>query len=103
MHILKALLILAITMEISSILALVGNHDAIIARKIRNRHKNEKYTHNSVQITPLEIMAAEVKSSIFKEIQEGEFFPFLAYETKDVSKKEQLLIAVRYLYDKQSR
>ena len=82
-----------------SLLALVGNHDDVIARKIRSGPGNAKYTHHSVQNALLEIMADEVKSSIFKEIREAEYFSLLADETKDLSKKEQLSTAVRYLHD----
>ena len=41
-------------------LALAGNHKDVNARKIRNELKNEKYTHNSIQYTLLEITAEEV-------------------------------------------
>ncbi|GBM34762.1 hypothetical protein AVEN_208915-1 [Araneus ventricosus] len=44
-------------------------------------------------------MADEVKNKIFEEMQAAEYFAILADETKDLSKKEQLSIAVRYLYD----
>ena len=41
------------------LLAIAENH-AVNAQKIRNGLKNEKYTHNSVQNTLLEITAEEV-------------------------------------------
>lgn len=82
-----------------SLLALVGNHDEVIARRIRHGPGNAKYTHHSVQNALLDIMADEVKNKIFEEMQAAEYFAILADETKDLSKKEQLSIAVRYLYD----
>ncbi|GBL87917.1 Zinc finger MYM-type protein 1 [Araneus ventricosus] len=82
-----------------SLLALVGNHDEVIARRIRHGPGNAKYTHHSVQNVLLDIMADEVKNKIFEEMQAAEYFAILADETKDLSKKEQLSIAVRYLYD----
>ncbi|GBL85635.1 hypothetical protein AVEN_193102-1 [Araneus ventricosus] len=82
-----------------SLLALVGNHDEVIARRIRHGPGNAKYTHHSVQNALLDIMADEVKNKIFEEMQAAEYFAILADEPKDLSKKEQLSIAVRYLYD----
>ncbi|GBM69675.1 hypothetical protein AVEN_233870-1 [Araneus ventricosus] len=82
-----------------SLLTLVGNHDEVIARRIRHGPGNAKYTHHFVQNALLYIMADEVKNKIFEEMQAAEYFAILADETKDLSKKEQLSIAVRYLYD----
>lgn len=43
-------------------------------------------------------MAEEVKNRIYQEVQEAEYFALLADESKDLSKKEQLSVAVRNLY-----
>ncbi|GBM99085.1 hypothetical protein AVEN_243891-1 [Araneus ventricosus] len=55
-----------------SLLALVGNHAEVIARRIRHGPGNAKYTHHSVQNALLDIMADEVKNKIFEEMQAAE-------------------------------
>lgn len=81
-----------------SLLGLVGNHDDIIDKKIRKGPNNAKYTHHSIQNALLYIMANEVKNRIYQEVREAEYFSLLADESKDLSTKEQLSIAVRYLH-----
>ncbi|GBN56214.1 hypothetical protein AVEN_47730-1 [Araneus ventricosus] len=52
-----------------SLLSLVGNHDEVIARRIKHGPRNAKCTHHSVQNALLDIMAGEVKNKIFEEMQ----------------------------------
>lgn len=82
-----------------TLLGLVGNHDNVIAKKIRKGPSNAKYTHHSIQNALLHIMAEEVKNRIYREVQDAEYFALLADESKDLSKKEQLSVAVRYLHE----
>lgn len=43
-------------------------------------------------------MADEVKNQTYQEVSEAEYFSLLANENKDLSKKEQLSIAIHYLH-----
>ncbi|KAF8781503.1 Synaptonemal complex protein 2 like protein [Argiope bruennichi] len=79
-------------------LALVAKHDDIIARKIRNGPSNSKYTHLSIQKALLGIMAEEVQKEISNEVKKAEYFS-ICRRIKDLGKREQLSIAVRYLYN----
>eukprot|EP00112_Aurelia_sp_Birch-Aquarium-sp1_P022749 Seg652.9 transcript_id=Seg652.9/GoldUCD/mRNA.D3Y31 product="Zinc finger MYM-type protein 1" protein_id=Seg652.9/GoldUCD/D3Y31 len=81
-----------------AILALLAKHNPIIAEKIRLGPKNAKYTHHSVQNAILDIMKEMVLEQIKEELHEAKFFTVLADESKDVRKKEQVVIAVRYCH-----
>ena len=81
-----------------AILSLLAKHDPIIAEKIRLGPKNAKYTHHSIQNAILDIMKEMVLEQIKEELHEAKYFTVLADESKDVSKKEQVVIAVRYCH-----
>ena len=76
----------------------VANHDPVFKNKISNAAGNAKYLHSSIQNELLEILSNEVLQSARDEIAEAKFFSVLADETKDLSKKEQMSIIVRYIY-----
>jgi hypothetical protein len=82
-----------------SILALVAKHDQIVARKIRNGPSNAKYTHHTVQNALISIMAEMVLQEIAAEVASAQYFSILADESKDLSKKEQVSVVIRYLYN----
>ena len=81
-----------------AILALLAKHDPIVAEKICLGPKNAKYTHHSIQNAILDIMKEMVLEQIKEELHGAKFFTVLADESKDVSKKEQVVIAVRYCH-----
>ena len=72
--------------------------DPIIAEKICVGPKNAKYTNHSIQNAILDIMKEMVLEQIKEELHEAKLFTVLADESKDVSKKEQVVIAVRYCH-----
>jgi hypothetical protein len=82
-----------------SILSLVAKHDEIVARKIRSGPSNAKYTHHTVQNALLSIMAEIILQEIASEIGSVQYFSVLADESKDLSKKEQVSVIVRYLFN----
>ena len=82
-----------------SLLALVAKHDSLIAERIKAGPKNAKYTHHNVQNALLEIMAQIILEEIQNEVQQAGYYSILADESKDVSKKEQVSLAVRYVYE----
>ena len=81
-----------------AILGLVAKHDKIVATKIRSGPNNAKYTHHTVQNALLGIMAEMVVQEISSEICSAQYFSVLADESKDMSKKEQVSVIVRYLF-----
>ncbi|KAJ8030264.1 Zinc finger MYM-type protein 1 [Holothuria leucospilota] len=81
-----------------SILSLIAKHDDVIAEKICSGSQNSKYTHHSVQNALLDIMKDMVFEEIREELNPAKFFAVLADESKDKSKKEQVVVAVRYCF-----
>ena len=80
------------------ILSLIAKHDPIVAERIRSGPRNAKYTHHSVQNTLLNIMKDMVLEQIQAELREAEFFTILSDESRDASKKEQVVVAIRYCF-----
>ena len=78
------------------ILSLVARHDPVIAEKIRHGPANAKYTHHTIQNALLDIMNEMTLEQIQEEVHKAVYFTVLADESKDTSKKEQVVIAVRY-------
>ena len=79
------------------ILALVAEHDPVVHHRLSDGPKNASYTSPEIQNTLLNVMASAVQKEICSEIQHAGVFSVLADETKDLSKKEQLSIVVRYV------
>ena len=82
-----------------AILALVAKHDPVVAAKIRTGPRNAKYTHHSLQNDILDIMKEMILQQIREELGKAQYFTVLSDESKDRSKKEQVVVAVRYCYE----
>lgn len=78
-------------------LTVIANHDALISEKMREKG-NAKYTSGTIQNEILECLANMVRDDIVKEVKESEVFSVIADESKDLQKKEQLSLVVRYYY-----
>ena len=65
-----------------------------MADRIRAGPMNEKYTHHMVQNALLDIMKDIILEQIKQELDEAEYFTILADESKDTSKKEQVVVVV---------
>uniref|UniRef100_A0A1A8LDK7 DUF4371 domain-containing protein n=1 Tax=Nothobranchius pienaari TaxID=704102 RepID=A0A1A8LDK7_9TELE len=59
---------------------------------------NAKYTSNTIQNEILQCLADMVHDTIVKEVK-SEVFSVIADESKDLQKKEQLSLVVRYYYN----
>ena len=80
------------------ILNLVLEHDEIVHTHLHGA-QNAKYTHSSVQNGLISIMGDLIRSDIKEEILQAEFYSIIADESKDLSKKEQMTLALRYSYE----
>ncbi|XP_050303834.1 zinc finger MYM-type protein 1-like [Anthonomus grandis grandis] len=76
----------------------VANHDPVFKKKVSSAAVKSKYLHSSIQNELLQILSNEVLQSARDEISEAKFYSVLADETKDLSKKEQMAILIRYIY-----
>ena len=79
-------------------LDLLAGHDEVIQKRLADGPNNAKYTHHSIQDAVLKIMADLVLSEIREEVLQSQYFAIISDETKDLSKKEQLSLVVRYLF-----
>ena len=66
--------------------------------RIRAGSMNAKYTHHTVQNALLDIMKDMILEQIKQELHEAEYFTILTDESKVNSRKEQVVVAVRYCY-----
>ena len=74
----------------------MAEHDEIVDARLHGA-QNGKYTHSSVQNALISIMGDLILSDIKEEILQAEFYSIIADETKDLSKKEQMTLALMYL------
>ena len=79
-----------------AIFSVVARHDPVIAERIQYGPANAKYTHHNIQNALLDIMKDSTLEQIWEELRKAVYFNFLADESKDTSKKEQVVVAVRY-------
>ena len=79
------------------ILGLVAGHDSVVEEWLSHGPRNAKYTSPTIQNNILSIMATLVRRSICSAVQKTGYYSIMVDETKDLSKQEQLSIAVRYI------
>ena len=79
-----------------AILSVVARHDPVIAERIRYGPESAKYTQHTIQNALLDIMKDMTLEQIQEEVRKAVYFTVLADESKDTSKKEQVVVAVRY-------
>lgn len=80
------------------ILEIIAKHNPVVANKMKAQG-NAKYTSNTIQNEILQCLAGMVRDSIVAEVKKSEVFSVIADETKDLQKKEQLSLVVRYYYN----
>ena len=80
------------------ILEMIAKHDPVVQKKIKGK-QNAKYTSSVIQNEILECLANMVRDEIIREVKESEVFSVIADETKDLKKKEQLSLVLRYYYN----
>ena len=83
------------------ILQFAATHDPVIANRVKNGPKNEKYTSSSMQNEIIETLSYMVLDEIVENVQRARFFTIQADETKDVRKTEQLSLVIRFLQKSQ--
>ena len=79
-----------------AILSVVARHDPVIAERIQYGLANAKYTHHTIQNALLDIRKDMTLEQIREELRKAVYFTVLADESKDTSKKEQVVVAARY-------
>ena len=69
----------------------------MIKEQLINGAMNTKYTSPDIQNTLIRVMSTTVQESICSSVCKAGAYTFLADETKDCSKREQLAIVVRHV------
>ena len=82
-----------------AILHLIANHDDQFQQSYRNAPiaRNALYTSPDIQNQLALIMSNMVREVICAQVRDAVYFSLLVDETKDISKKEQMSIVLRYL------
>lgn len=80
------------------ILEMIAKHDPVVEKKMQGK-QNAKYTSSVIQNEILDCLANMVREEIIQEVKESEVFSVIADETKDLKKKEQLSLVLRYYYN----
>ena len=80
-----------------AILQLVANHDDQFQQSYRNAPRNALYTSPDIQNQIASIMSNMVREVVCTQVRDAVYFSLLVDETKDISKKEQMSIVLRYL------
>lgn len=76
----------------------IAKHDPLIKKRM-SAYGNSKYTSSGIQNEILECFAEMVQTEIIKEVKVSEVFSVIADETKDLGKKEQVSLVLRYYYN----
>ena len=71
--------------------------DSVLEQHLSTPAWNATYTSNTIQNQIISILADQVIQSIISRVNEGKWFSVIADEVMDVSNKEQLSIALRYV------
>ncbi len=80
------------------IMDLMAKHSPLIDKKLK-AVGNAKYTSNTIQNEILECLSDMVRESIISEVKENKYFSIILDETRDLKKKEQLSLVLRYYYN----
>jgi hypothetical protein len=75
----------------------VSKFNTTVAQKMANCAQNAKYTHHTVQDEVIALMAKMLRDQISSDVRDAGMFALLVDESRDVSKKEQVSVVVRYL------
>ena len=81
-----------------SLVTLLSRHSDVVRKQLHERPRNASWLGNHIQNELVQIMAEMVLSNITAEVKEACYFTIIADETKDISKREQLSIVLRYVY-----
>ena len=82
------------------ILQIISRHDKIVEDRMVSGPRNATYISAGIQNSILKILGDIVRNVVCNDIKEAEMFSLLVDETKDLSKKEQVAIVLRYVDSK---
>lgn len=71
--------------------------DEVLRHHLQSAHSNSIYTSKTIQNKLVHIIGSRIWSDILREIEQAKFYTVIAHEVSDVSNKEQLSVAIRYV------
>ena len=71
--------------------------DEVLRHHLQSAPRNAIYTSKTIQNELVHIIGSRIRSDILREIEQAKFYTVIADEVSDVSNKEQLSIAIRYV------
>ena len=84
-----------------ALMSLIARHDPVVKDRLSDGPRNAQYISPNIQNALLQIMDDKVQSAICNEVKNTEVFTLIADETnKDLGKKEQLSLVLRYVDQK---
>ncbi len=81
------------------LITLLSRHCPEVKHRLQEHRRSATWLAPSFQNEIISFLSSKVLHLIKQELHEAKYFTVLADETKDVSKREQLSIAFRYVYD----
>lgn len=79
------------------LVSLLSKHD-VVRKRLTEGPRNATFLGHALQNELLAVMAGKVMEKIQAEVCEAHYYTIMADETKDISKKEQLSVLVRYIH-----
>lgn len=76
----------------------LSRHDSVVQRHLMEGPRNASYLGHATQNEILEIMAGLVRQKIQSEVCNARFYTLIVDESKDISKKEQMAVVLRYVH-----
>ena len=71
--------------------------DEVLRNHLQSDPKNAVYTSKTIQNELVQIIGTKIRNDILREVEQAKFFTVIADEKTDVSNKDQLSIALRYV------
>ena len=81
------------------LVSLLSKHDDVVRKRLTEGPRNATFLGHALQNELLAVMAGKVMEKIQAEVCEAHYYTIMADETRDISKKEQLSVLVRYVHN----
>ena len=73
--------------------------DEVLANHLKNAPRNALYTSKTIQNSLIEVVRQHILRDILSEVNKAKYYTIIADEVTDLSNKEQLSLALRYVLD----
>ena len=83
--------------NIHSILNILRQHDPILDNFLKASLRHAQYISPQIQNEFIQLIGQQIQRSILADVREAKWFGFIADETPDVSRIQQVSLSVRYI------